>query len=375
MEVLVAILAGFIVIMAVAMVLVIRRTSAPVDLKQASEHLLTLAEQRFRLAAQAGASDLDTKKQLIDQQVQAVKTELEKVTTLVHGIEKEREARFTELATQIKALGEQTVGLAAATSTLREALASTHVRGQWGERMADDILRFANFIEGVNYVKQATVEGGASRPDFVFKLPGGLRLNMDVKFPLDNYLKALEAPGDSEREGYERAFLRDVRARVKEITCREYIDPGGGTVDCVLLFIPNDSIYAHVHRTDPSLMDYALQNRVVCCSPLTLFAVLAVIRQAVDSFNLHKASSEILSQLGRFKVEWAKFAEGLKTLGERLASTQRAYEQVSGPRKRQLERPLDRLEALRQQRGLEVAPADEAAPLAGAQEDSEADGD
>jgi DNA recombination protein RmuC len=358
-EVLVWVLAGLVVILVVA--LVIRRPGAAVDLKQASDHLLTLAEQRLQLAAQAGTADLDNKKQLIDQQLKAVKEDLEKVTTLVHSIEKDREAKFGELTTRIKTLGEQATNLTAATSTLREALANPHARGQWGERIADDILRFAGFIEGVNYHKQTTVECGGSRPDYVIELPKGLRLNMDCKFPWDNYFKAFDTPNEIEKKNYERAFLRDVRGRVKEITSREYIDPEGGTVDCVLLFIANESIYSHVHQADPSLLEYAVQNRVVCCSPLTLFAVLAVIRQAVDNFALHKASGEILSHLGRFKAEWIKFVEALKTLGDRLASTQKAYDQVTGPRKRQLERPLAQLESVRQQRGLEIAPADEPA--------------
>lgn len=347
------------ILLVVILALALRRPSSSVDLKQASDHLITLAEQRLQLTAQSGAADLDTKKQLIDQQVQAVKTELEKVTTLVHGIEKDREAKFTELATHIKALGAQAAGLTTATSTLREALASPRTRGQWGDRIADDILRLAGFIEGKSYLRQVTIESGGSRPDYVFLLPNGLHLNMDVKFPFDNYFKSKDASNDAERENYERAFLRDVRSRVKEITGREYIDPEGGTVDCVLLFIPNDSIYAYIHQADPSLLDDALRNRVVCCSPWTLFAVLAVIRQAVDNFSLGKRTNEVLSHLGRFEVEWEKFVEALKTLGNRLASTQQAYEQVTGPRKRQLERPLTRLKALRQERGLEVAPADD----------------
>lgn len=374
MEALVWVLAGLVAMLVLLVVaLVIRRPGSAVSLKQAEEHLLTLAEQRLKLAAQAGTADLDTKKQLIDQQVQAVKTELEKVTTLVGSFEKDREAKFSELATRIKTLGEQATGLTAATSTLREALASPRARGQWGERIADDILRFAGFIEDVNYLRQATVECAGSRPDYVFLLPRGLRLNMDCKFPLDNYLKALDTPNETERESCERAFLRDVRGRVKEITSREYIDPEGGTVDCVLLFIANESIYSYVHQADPSLLEYAVQNRVVCCSPLTLFAVLAVIRQAVDNFALHEKSDEVLKQLGRFKDEWVKFAGALENLGDRLASTQKAYEQVIGPRKRQLERPLDHLETLRQRRGLEIAPADEAASP-GLPEGGETDG-
>ncbi|RJQ39105.1 MAG: DNA recombination protein RmuC [Dehalococcoidia bacterium] len=361
MEAAVWALAGVVVILVVlVMALTLRRSgTAAADLKQASEQLLLLAEQRFKQAAHAQNAELDSKKQLIDQQVQAVKTELEKVTALVGGIEKDRQAKFSELATHIKTLGEQATGLTAATSTLREALASPRTRGQWGERIADDILRFAGFIEGVDYQKQATLEGSGSRPDFVILLPKGLRLNMDCKFPLDNYLKALDTPGDTERENCERAFARDVRARVKEITGREYIDPEGGTVDCVLLLIPNESIYSYVHQADPQLLDYAVQNRVVCCSPLTLFAVLAVIRQAVDNFAIHEKSDEVLRQLGRFKAEWGKFEEALGTVGERLASTQKAYEQVVGPRKRQLERPLAELENLRQRKGLEIAPADD----------------
>jgi DNA recombination protein RmuC len=358
-EVIIGILTAFVALLAIALVLVARRAGARVDLKQASEQLLMLAEQRFRLAAQAGASDLDAKKQLIDQQVESVKKELERVTELVRGFEKDREAKFTELSTRIKTLGEQAAGLTAATSTLREALASSRARGQWGERMADDILRFAGFVEGVNYKRQQTLDRVGSRPDYVFQLPNGLSLNMDVKFPLDNYLKALEASNDGERESCEKAFLRDVRNKIKEIAGREYIDPEGGTVDCALMFIPNESIYSYIHQADPSLLDEAIRNRIVCCSPLTLFAVLAVIRQAVENFALQKASDEILSHLGRFNKEWGKFAEALKTLGDRLSKTQDAYDKLVGTRKRQLERPLARLETLRQQRGVEIATGDE----------------
>jgi len=355
METAVWMLAGLVFILAILVVVLAIRRTGNADLKQASEYLLTLAEERFKAAAQSQNADLDTKKQLIDQQVQQVKTELEKVATLVNGIEKDRQAKFTELATNIKTLGEQTTSLASATITLRQALASPRTRGQWGERIADDILRFAGFIEGVDYQKQATIECAGSRPDFVIRLPKGLHLNMDCKFPLDNYLKALDAPSDTERRSYEQAFLRDVRSRVKEITSREYIDPEGDTVDCVFLLIPNESIYSYVHQADPQLLDYAVQNHVVCCSPLTLFAVLAVIRQAVDNFVLHEKSDEVLRQLGRFNAEWEKFEYSLTTVGDRLASAQKAYEQVIGPRKRHLERPLAELEALRQRQGLEIA--------------------
>ena len=47
---------------------------------------------------------------------------------------------------------------------LRQALVSTKARGQWGERMAEDVLRLAGFIEGVNYLKQKVLEAARLAP-------------------------------------------------------------------------------------------------------------------------------------------------------------------------------------------------------------------
>ena len=57
---------------------------------------------------------------------------------------------------------------------------------------------------------------------------------------------------------------------------------------------------------------------MIFCSPLTLFAVLAVIRQAVDNFALEKTSNEILSVLGLFKKQWDEFLKKLELLGKRI---------------------------------------------------------
>ena len=45
-----------------------------------------------------------------------------------------------------------------------QSLASPKARGQWGERMADDVLRLAGMVEGVNYLRQTSVAGGAPSP-------------------------------------------------------------------------------------------------------------------------------------------------------------------------------------------------------------------
>ena len=96
-------------------------------------------------------------------------------------------------------------------------------RGQWGERMAEDVLRLAGFVENVNYVKQTQVEGGTGRPDFTFPLPEGPRALHGRQVP-DGRVPALprrrhrrRAPGAPRRVPARRA-----RCVCKELAKRDY---------------------------------------------------------------------------------------------------------------------------------------------------------
>ena len=90
---------------------------------------------------------------------------------------------------------------------------------------------------------------------------------MDVKFPLDHYEKYIAAESDSEKELEKKAFLKDVRNRVKEVAKRSYIDPENGTVDYMLLFIPNESIYSFLNQEDAKLIDFSLEKRLSSVRP------------------------------------------------------------------------------------------------------------
>jgi DNA recombination protein RmuC len=80
--------------------------------------------------------------------------------------------------------------------------------------------------------------------------------------------------------------------------------------------------------------------------------VLAVIRQAVENFALERTSNEILSLLGSFNKQWNEFLRKLELLGKRIGDAQKEYEALMTTRRRQLERPLNRIEELRTQRQL-----------------------
>ncbi|MCU1352008.1 MAG: hypothetical protein JWM05_1217 [Acidimicrobiales bacterium] len=288
--------------------------------------------------------------ELLDQHRAEVRHQLDRVADLVMGLQERQAAQHGELSVQLGEAARATAGLADTAQRLRDALGNPKARGQWGERMADDVLRLAGFVEGVSYRKQTALPGGTI-PDVTFLLPGDLLLHMDVKFPVDNYLRALDAVTPAEQAAAEQAFLRDVRNRVKELAGRGYIQPGV-TVDHVLLFIPNEAVYGFVHERDPGLADLALRQKVVLCSPFTLFAVLGVIRQAVDAFRVSRASDEMLVCLGTFGEQWDRFSDQLDLVARRFDTVHRGLEELAGPRRRQLERQLDRLDDLRSRRAV-----------------------
>lgn len=321
-------------------------------LSKSTEEFLKLANETLSKQTQIGEKELEGKKKLIDQTLEAMKEDLQRVQDLVTGFEKDREKKFGELASQLKFTAEQAGKLQETTSQLKAALASTKVRGQWGERMAEDVLRLVGFVEGINYQKQKTLEMVGTRPDYTFFLPQNLKVNMDVKFPLDNYLRYLEFEGEANKQTYKSQFLKDVRVRIKEVTTKDYINPEENTVDYVLVFIPNEQVYSFINENDSSLLDEALRKKVILCSPVTLYAVLAVIRQAVDNFNLEKTAARILSLLGAFYKQWDAFLRSLEKMGKKIEETQKEFNILTTIRRNQLERPLRQIEDLRKLRGI-----------------------
>ena len=326
------------------------------------EHTVTAAaDMAARMAGEklgdtmtSGTRQLDLRTTAFEKRVEGLNAQLERLGDVVTKLQQDTAHQHGQLVTGIEQVASTGRALAETTGHLREALASPKARGQWGERMADDVLRLAGMVEGVTYRKQTGIEGG-SIPDVTFLLPGGRVMHMDVKFPVDNYLRHLEADTETDRENAAKAFLKDVRGRVKELSTRGYID-ADSTLDEVLLFIPNESVWAFIHERDPQLIDVALGQKVVLCSPVSLFAVLAVIRQAVEQARLTRTSDEILQCLAGFGQQWTKFSDALDMVAKRFDTAQRGLEEVTGPRRRQLERQLDRIEALRASRGLPETP-------------------
>lgn len=314
-----------------------------------------LVQQQAKGILDLAESKLTGKKEVIDESLKAMNANLTRVETLMKSVGEGNASMKTRLdsaATAIKDLSETTGGL-------KSALAGNSIRGQWGERMAEDVLRLAGMVEGINYIKQTKLQESGSRPDFTFMLPKGQTVNMDVKFPFNNYQSYVDAKTDTEREKFKKDFIKDVKLRVKELQSRGYVNPQENTVDYVLLFIPNEQIFSFINEHARDVIDEAMEGKTILCSPLSLYAILAVVRQSIDNFKMESKSQEMLKVFGTFNEQWGKFKDQMETVRNRFASTQKEYEELLGVRTRQLDKPLEKIEELRNAQ-------DDAAPLLGA---------
>jgi DNA recombination protein RmuC len=326
----------------------------------ATRQAAMLVREQLGLQAQAADAALAGRQQLIDAKLgevqSGVQSDIERLSQLVQQLGESTSERFGQVDRSLQVHAEITQSLGATASSLREALASSNARGQWGERMAEDVLRLAGMHERVNYQKRTSLAGDAAGiPDFTFLLPKGHVLFMDVKFPMASYLKFLDAGTEAERAAHRAAFVRDVRARVRELAKREYaVADARPAVDNVLLFVPNESLASFIHESDGQLLEDAMQQGVVICSPLTLFAFLGVIRQAFDNFMIEQTSQEILGLLGKFGQQWGKYADQVDKVRRQFETVSKSFDELATTRRRQLERPLDAIDELRRRQALPV---------------------
>lgn len=276
--------------------------------------------------------NLDSKKELIDQRLGNMNQKLDTI-----------HKQSTELKSSIDTSQKTTAELNQTATHLREVLSSSQKRGQWGERMVEDILQFVGLKENVNYTKQRQVESG-EKPDYTFILPQEKKLNMDVKFPLASYERYLANANQASGESDKKEFLHTVRKHIEAVHKRGYINPAEGTLNYVMLFIPNESIYGFINAEDGELIDYALQKRVLLCSPLTLYAMLSLIHQAAQNFTMNERAAEVIGLVNQFRNQWDKYVELMDKLGRSIESLRGDYGKLVTTRTRALEKPLDKIE-------------------------------
>ncbi len=309
-------------------------------LRGSQKEFLRLADEKFKDQSKQNQSHLGEKEKLIQKSLENMDLRLKDIVQ-----------RSTELKTELETSKDETQKLRTTTETLQTLLASSQKRGQWGERLVEDILRYVGLQENINYTKQSTM-GDGQRPDYTFKLPKSLEINMDVKFPLAHYENYLQAADTQLQDIEKKAFLQDVRKHLNEISKRGYIDTAKGTVDYAMMFIPNESIYGFINQEDPDLIGEALSKKIMLCSPITLYAVLSLLNQATSNFMMEQRASEIMNEVVKFQQQWDKFTDVMDKTGKNLDVAVRQFQDLISTRKRALDRPVNKILELQKKEAL-----------------------
>lgn len=307
------------------------------------------------LITKASAEQLGTKTDLINTTVNSVK---DQVSNQLHLINTALNTLQTRSATQHESMENVVKALSQRADNLHDILSNSQARGQWGERLAEDMLRAAGFMEGVNYHKQTIIDGGG-RPDYHFDMPPNRVLFMDVKFPLDKYVEYVNATSDAERNETKRSFLAAVTGHVATLAKRDYIDKSAqNTIDYVLMFVPNEGISGFVHEVSPELIDKALEQKVILCSPLTLYAFLVVIRQAAESFHTEQTAADVMRLINLFNRQWEEYTKTVENVAKSFDKMQGELESIStgGTRYKKLNVSIKNIEKLRKQQGIPELP-------------------
>lgn len=290
------------------------------------ERFLILAEAKFKALKDGAEVDLDSRKKAIEDLVNplgaAVKAYQEETTKL----EVKRSGELSALGQQLTTLGSTQKSLQDETAKLVNALKSSTVRGRWGEIALRRIAELSGMSEHIDFIEQETAEAedGDLRPDMIVTLPAKKKIIVDSKVSLAGYLEALEATTEKEREEGLEKHKKLVNSRVKELSSKEYWSEFDGSLEFVVLFIPNDSFLAAAAERDPDLIENALKKKVVIATPTTLVALLKAVfygwRQealAENAKHISDLGQELVDRINSFMDH---FAEMGKHLGKSVES-------------------------------------------------------
>lgn len=329
------------------------RTLLPELQKQTTQSLIDMADQKLGAEKKEIKTDLENKRYEIERLVKAIKENLNETDKRLNRAEKERVGSFKELSERLQKHNEKlqdqreiTERLRVTADNLRKVLSDNQLRGQFGEQVAEDLLKMIGFVEGVNYEMQESQTGGdgrETRPDITIKLPDDTKINVDAKFPYSNLQKLTETEDEAEKKSYIKAFETDVKEKIKQVTTRDYINPDENTVDFVILFIPNEMIFSYIYDKMNDIWTDAMNKKVVLAGPFSFTAILRMVMQSHEYFRYQSNVRETIHNIQIFEKEFKKWNAAFNKIGTRIEGLQKQYNEVATTRTNQLERRMEKV--------------------------------
>lgn len=345
---LVYILLGLI-FLAVLYFIYLQKTSKPneIDLSKAIDTLVKQSNDKLNDKNLQIQTDLSNKKDAIEKMIKQVSDQL---TT----VEKERIGSFNSLKESIENSRKITEQLSVTTEGLKKTLSNNQMRGAFGEKVAEDLLKQIGFVIGEQYTKQESE--GSNRPDFTIYLPDKTKINVDSKFPYSNITKMSEAEEPAQKTQYLKLFEQDVKKKISDVSNRNYINPEENTVDFVVVFIPNEMIFSFIYEKFPDILEEAFNKKIVFAGPFSFTAILRMVRQAYDNFHFQKNVSSIIAQIKVFGTEFEKYNEEFEKIGDRIDSLHKQYDEVNNTRTKKLQKVVDKINLEDKSKPLSLTP-------------------
>jgi DNA recombination protein RmuC len=301
-------------------------------LQSSMTQLSELARAQLRAVQAEAKGDLDQRRQAVEQLVSPLREQLGRVDAQLLRLDQERRESRGRLEAQLRTLADTSDKLRTETGALVTALRKPNARGQWGQMQLRNVVELAGMVRYCDFAEQSALGGDETvvRPDLVVNLPGGKHVVVDAKAPLQGVLDAYEARDEDERQRHLSDHARLLRKHVRALSDKAYWDQLEATPDFVVLFLPGEHLYGAALEADPTLIEDAMARRVLIATPTTLLAMLRAVSYGWQQERVAE-SAQVISELGReLHGRLVKLSTLLQTLGSRLNSAVRAYNETVG---------------------------------------------
>jgi len=289
---------------------------------------LEQAQQVFRQLQQQSTGELEQRKLAVEGLVKPLRESLEKVDGRIVEMEKSRASAYGALGEQLKTLTTAQMQWQAEAAKLSTALRSTTYAGSWGEFRLRRVVEMADMLPYCDFTEQET--SGSLRADLVVRLPGGQRIVIDAKTPLESYRAAVDATDESVRAARLAEHGQKIRGHIDALGAKGYWEQFQPSPEFVVLFLPGDHFLTAALQADPTLMDRALAKRVLLATPTTLIALLKAAGYGWRQESVSKNAEEI-SALGKQLYDRVSvFADYLGKVGGGLEAAIKSYNAAVG---------------------------------------------
>ncbi|MFM7499718.1 MAG: DNA recombination protein RmuC [Actinomycetota bacterium] len=265
----------------------------------------------------------------LDELMRAMNAGMLSLTEKSQAAEIKRAEVEAQIKEQIKNMSEKNERLVLETAKLAGALSKAQSRGQLGEAQLEMILESSGLQEGIHYERQEhrVNDGEISKPDITIKMPGGTEIFVDSKFPFDRFWDGVGAEDSSARATLMASHAKDLLNHINALATRGY-QSSGTSPDFVVLFAPFESILSEALDADSLLLQKAFAKNVVIATPTTMLALLRTIAYGYSRHDLARNADEIRNLAGDLLKRVGKVHERIESLGEKIKSSERAFNEL-----------------------------------------------